>query len=305
MIVEIASDGLRASISRGSLVITDHDGAKNYMPIDDVLAVIFSARACTITRKLMSAMAEHNIIGVICGDNFMPVSMLMPISANYRSAEVASLQIQASRPLCKQLWKFVVQKKIMHQAAVLEALRSPEDAGKLRAMAMAVKSGDAENMEARAARHYWPRLMGKSFVRNPDAPGLNALLNYGYAVLRSMTARAVCAAGLWPALGMHHRNKRNPFCLVDDVMEPYRPVVDHLVASLPPPVPELDPQIKRTLCDITLAFTSDNGSETALGSALKACATSLAKSYHHKKSMLCIPEPLFAAKAVAQPPAMA
>jgi len=167
---------------------------------------------------------------VVCDDRHLPVGMMLPLTGHSIQAERFAAQAAAPLPVKKRLWKQIVRRKILAQADLLRQLRG-DDHG-LIAIARSVRSGDPSNREAVASRRYWPALFDDpTFRRRFDAPDVNRLLNYGYAVLRAVVGRAICAAGLHPSLGLHHHNHYDPFCLADDLMEPYRPLVDAAVVE--------------------------------------------------------------------------
>lgn len=168
---------------------------------------------------------------LVCDASFLPSGLMLPLQANSLHPQRIRAQIDAGLPLKKRLWAEVVKAKILAQASTLLGLHN--DDGGLATLAKTVRSGDPKNVEAYAAQRYWPLLFRDSeFRRRFDSPDQNALLNYGYSILRAAIARAICAAGLHPAIGLHHRARGNNFCLADDLVEPYRPLVDAEVAQI-------------------------------------------------------------------------
>lgn len=203
-------------------------------PIEDIGVVVLDNKQITITTGAMEAMLENNCALITCDSHSMPVGLMLPLCGNTTQSERFRHQIEASLPLKKQLWQQTVQCKINNQASVLHALRG-EEIRCMRVWARDVRSGDAENMEGRAAAYYWKFLFGQhidGFTRDRDGVPPNNLLNYGYAILRAVIARALVTSGLLPTLGIHHHNRYNAYCLADDIMEPYRPYVDELVYKL-------------------------------------------------------------------------
>jgi CRISPR-associated protein Cas1 len=197
-------------------------------------------------------------------------------------------QLAATKPLGKRLWQIVVRAKIEQQGAVLAALGRP--AGGFRLLARQVAAGDPANLEAQAARRYWPLLFGEEFRRDRAAGGLNGLLNYGYTVLRSATARAVVAAGLHPSVGIHHSNQFNDMALVDDLMEPFRPLVDLTVSRLATAgTGEVDSAAKHALAGLTALDMRTAAGTTPLGACLERLATSLGQAFEARKAALDLP----------------
>jgi len=227
-VVDIAEEDRVLSLSRGSLKVSGNDGELGRVPLSDIQCVLIHGHGAMLSLSLSAALAEAGIPLVLCGRNHTPVAVSLPVSGNFEQAARLAAQASLSLPKRKQLWRRLVIAKIASQARALETAGQPDHA-RLARLAKLVRSGDPDNVEARAARFYWRRLMGDGFRRDPNGEGLNAHLNYGYAVVRAAMARAVVGAGLTPGLGLHHRNRLNAFQLVDDLMEPFRPLVDQTV----------------------------------------------------------------------------
>lgn len=229
-VVEIAADGRHLSKDRGFLKVSEGGEEVGRVPLDDLLAVIGTAHGLTFSKSLVCALAERNVPFVFCGSNFLPVGYLQAAESHHRQGGRMADQAAASLPVRKRAWANIVCSKIEQQAAALERIGvDPQGLGLL---ARKVRSGDPDNVEAQAARRYWPLFMGAGFTRDRGAEGANALLNYGYTVLRSATARAVMAAGLHPSLALAHTGRHNAFGLVDDLMEPFRPQIDLTVREI-------------------------------------------------------------------------
>ena len=226
-IVEITQQGLSLHKSRGFLQVKSSKEMLGQTSIDDVAAVIISIPGCLLSTVLIDELCTHNIPIVICGRNYLPSSIVLPISGQGRQFRVMQAQIAFSQPRRKRAWQRIVQAKIENQAAALAY--AGKDTTGMKAIATRVRSGDPDNCEAHAARTYWQRLFGAQFRRNRDATDINAAINYIYAVLRASLARAVVSAGLHPSFSIHHINPQNPMNLVDDLMEPFRPMADCVV----------------------------------------------------------------------------
>ena len=202
------------------------------IPIEDTGIVILDNKQITITQGLMEALLENNCALITCDSKRMPTGLMLPLAGNTIQTERFKSQIEASLPLKKQLWQQTIEAKISNQAAVLKYVTGEPQNNMLK-WAGSVKSGDSENMEARAAVYYWKTIFADEFfTRDNDSDGRNGLLDYGYAILRAIVARALVGAGLIPTLGIHHHNRYNAYCLADDIMEPYRPYVDKLVLDI-------------------------------------------------------------------------
>ena len=292
-IVEVADDRRHLFLHRGFMVVQDTVGERKELgqvPLDDIAAVIANAHGLSYTNNLLVALAERGAPFVLCAANHNAVGMLLPIDGNFEQSRRIEAQIAASQPMHKRLWAAVVRAKLEQQAAALDAAGAPT--APLTALARKVKSGDPENMEAQGARRYWGLLFGESFRRDQDGGGLNSLLNYGYTVLRSATARAVIAAGLHPGIGLHHSNDNNAMRLVDDLMEPFRPVIDLKVWQLwrngeQNVTPEAKRALVRTLYD---DMQSDVGA-TPVMVCMQKLATSIAQVYLGQRDKPDLPLP--------------
>ncbi len=231
LILEI-SKSKYLSVSRGHIIVSD-DQAEQKVSIEQVLAVLLSADGLTLSKPFLLRMAEENIPVVICGKNYMPMSILTPINAHFMPLPQVEAQLGASAVLKKQLWQSVIKNKIYNQYQVLKFFQPQASVlEKILLLSKKVRSGDVDNKEAQAARLFFPALFGQGFIREVDGEGLNAFLNYGYAVVRACFARAIVACGLLPIFGIKHHNIYNPFCLVDDLMEICRPLVDFHVYQI-------------------------------------------------------------------------
>lgn len=207
--------------------------AERTIPIEDIGVVVLDHKQITITSGAMSAMLENNCAVISCNQQNMPIGLMLPLSCNTLQNERFRDQLNISVPLQKQLWAQTVKQKVINQQSVLKR-HTDVECRCMQVWANSVKSGDTENVEARAAAFYWRNIFPDipDFVRGREEAPPNNLLNYGYAILRAVIARALVASGLLPTLGIHHHNRYNAYCLADDIMEPYRPYVDDLVIRI-------------------------------------------------------------------------
>ncbi len=226
-VVEITGPGHWLKKSRGFLQVHKRGEQIGQVPLDDIIAVLISVPGSAVTTDLLDQLAQRNIPLVVCGKNYLPSSWTIPVQGAIRQFRVMLAQTKLSQPRRKRFWQHIVRAKINNQAEVLS--RAGESNQDILLMVRKVRSGDPDNLEAQAARAYWQRLFGSDFRRDRAAPGLNAALNYGYTVLRACVARGVMGAGLHPSFSVHHRNPQNPLNLVDDLLEPFRPIADHMV----------------------------------------------------------------------------
>lgn len=247
------------------------------IPLDDIAVVVAAHPQVSFTLAVLSGLSASGALLVACDEKRQPAAMMLPLAVHHLQTERYGAQAQISQPVRKRLWRQIVRAKIEAQARLLEE-RTGANLG-LRAMAARVRSGDSGNLEAQAARIYWRALLGDGFRRSPEGEGVNPLLNYGYAVLRAAVARAICAAGLHPTFGLHHRNRYDAFCLADDLMEPFRPLVDAFAATLAEEHGErvaLDRDTKRSLLEPLLGRYVDQGESRTLFDWLARMAFSLA-----------------------------
>ena len=277
-----------------SLPDTFKADAVKTIPIEDIGVVVLDNKQITITQGLMEALLENNCAVITCDNSHLPVGLLLPLYGNTTQNERFRQQLDASLPLKKQLWQQTVQAKIGNQAAVLKKSRGVE-IGNMLKWQNEVRSGDPENLEGRAAAYYWKNMFPEvdDFTRDRDGVSPNNLLNYGYAILRAVVARSLVASGLLPTLGIHHHNRYNAYCLADDIMEPYRPYVDELVADYTDEngcPDELTPDIKRVMLSIPVLDVRINGQRSPLMLAAGRTAASLAHCFSGESRKLVYPE---------------
>jgi CRISPR-associated protein Cas1 len=292
-ILEISSGPARLSIAYRQLVIERQGQDKTTVPCEDIGVVLIDHPAVSYTHAVFTTLAEAGAAVVLCAANHHPASLILPLEGNTVQTERFHAQLEASLPLKKRLWQALISAKIRLQATVLRAATG-EDAG-LEPLAVRVRSGDRENYEAQAAQRYWPRLMGPDFRRRRDGPPPNLLLNYGYTVIRAAAARALCAAGLMPTVGIHHHNRSDAFCLADDMVEPYRPYVDWRVRRLMDdkiPLGELNRDTKAALLSLFNETILVGGQRTPLLHAFHRTAASLCLSFQRGENALSLPEGL-------------
>jgi CRISPR-associated protein Cas1 len=292
-ILEVSSGPARLSIAYRQLVIEREGQEKATVPCEDIGVLLVDNPAIVYSHAVFTALAEAGAAVVLCGPNHHPASLVLPLEGNTVQTERYRAQFEASVPLKKRLWQALIKAKIRLQAEVLRAATGG-DAG-LAALAGRLRSGDPENLEAQAAQRYWPRLLGHDFRRRRDGPPPNTLLNYGYVVFRAAVARALCAAGLLPSVGIHHRNRYDTFCLADDVVEPFRPYVDWRVRRLvddKAKISELDRETKQALLSLLNETVTVGEQRTPLLLALHATAASLEQSFRQGEEALALPEGL-------------
>ena len=292
-VMDVSTDGLFLNQRRGLLVVSEGKTELAEVPLDDISVLLLSAKGVTITKDAMMALLERGSPIVLCGKKYSPESIIIPLFGNFEFSGRLQIQLGASLPLRKQLWKQIVQEKIRNQALILSLLNLEEEARCLEVIAKEVVSGDSTNREGYAAREYWGCVFGNDFSRDIDSEeGINVMLNYGYAVLRGMTARAVCSAGLHPSLGLHHKNQKNNYCLVDDLMEPFRPLVDYMVKGFLEDHPDGSELTEWKKCVISNLPNTDVETTRGLSPLIKALeyyVFSLYESFYEKENRLCIP----------------
>lgn len=263
-------------------------------PIEDLSVVVLDHRQITLTQGLLEALLENNVAVITCDARSMPVGLLLPLYGHSTQNERFRSQLAASLPLRKQLWQQTIRAKIENQACVLGKMTEVEN----RCMfvwASDVRSGDPDNLEARAAAYYWRNFFSKEhpdFTREREGAAPNNLLNYGYAILRAVIARSLVGSGLLPTLGIHHHNRYNAYCLADDIMEPYRPYVDELVMRIIRNYADyavLTRELKAQLLPIPTLDVVINGKRSPLMIAASTTTASLAKCFNGEQRRIIYP----------------
>ena len=263
------------------------------VPIEDLGVIILDNKQITITQGLIDALLENNCALITCDSKRMPVGLMLPLAGNTIQNERFRSQLDSSLPLRKQLWQQTIEAKIRNQAAVLRYVTGTEHKNMIK-WSDSVRSGDADNMEARAAVYYWKTIFHNDpcFIRDREDEGTNALLNYGYAILRAVVARALVGAGMLPTLGIHHHNRYNAYCLADDIMEPYRPYVDKLVVEMLEDGAEdkLNATNKVKLLNIPVIEVKINEKRSPLMIAVSQTVSSLVKCFRGDCRKLIYPD---------------
>lgn len=252
------------------------------IPIEDIGIVIIDNPQVTLTHGVLTSLLSNNSAVITCDKRHMPQGMLLNLDSGHIQSEMYAEQINASEPLKKQLWQQTTKAKILNQASLLKRKRIPIT--NMLHWAKKVRSGDPDNFEGRAAAYYWNNLFPKmlEFKRDKDGEAPNQLLNYGYAILRAITARALAASSLLPTLGIHHSNKYNAYCLADDIMEPYRPFVDNIVYTIVrngEDFYELSTSIKKQLLEIATVDVEIDDKKSPLMVGMQRTTASLAKCF--------------------------
>ena len=290
-VLEVFEENRYLSLRRGFVIIQQANTILASVPLDNIAVLLLTAQSVTLTKNVINALVEKGCIIVSCGRNYIPVSMTAPIASHYLFSKNIKNQISASLPLKKRIWQQIVMKKIQNQALSLCFCGMEEDAKKVNKIASLVKSGDVDNREAYAARLYWKLLFGDSFIRDKDGDGINALLNYGYAIMRAAMARAICSAGLIPSLGIHHDNNVNQFCLADDFFEIYRPVIDCIVYKLwRSNEIELNSKTKKLFAESIKIHVWTNEGDTPIFQSMHYLISSYICSLEQKKMVIELPE---------------
>ena len=268
--------------------------AERTIPIEDIGVVVLDNRRITITSGAMEALLENNCAVITCNQKSMPVGLLLPLCGNTTQNERFRSQLEASLPLRKQLWQQTIKQKILNQEYVLRT-NTDKETNCMRVWSNDVRSGDPDNLEARAAAYYWRNVFTTypNFVRDREGTPPNNLLNYGYAILRAIIARALVGSGLLPTLGIHHHNRYNAYCLADDIMEPYRPYVDQLVLDIIQcnlEISDITRDLKMQLLGIPMLDVVINGKRSPLMIAAQQTTASLAKCFAGECKRISYPE---------------
>lgn len=262
------------------------------IPIEDIGVLVLDHKQVTITQALMAELLDNDVAIITCDERHLPTGLMLPLDCNHIQTERFRKQIEASEPLKKQMWQQTISSKILGQAKLL-SLEQIDNKNML-AWSQQVRSGDADNLEGRAAAYYWKNIFHNSnFVRGQDEAPPNNLLNYGYSLVRALMARALVAAGLLPTLGIHHHNRYNAYCLADDIMEPYRPYVDLAVIQLlrhTADTSELTPSIKRELLGITTMDVNIENHRSPMMIAVQTTANSVQRCFSGESRKIIYPD---------------
>ena len=288
-ILDIDQLGCHIATYRGFVTLSTKGTEIQRLPFEHIDAVITKAHGITYSHNLFVQLAQRNIPLVISDRAFLPVSIVLPLGAHHATARQVAAQAEATMGQKNLLWQALVQRKIMLQAAVLSA-NSVEHS--LLDLVKQVNSGDRHNVEAQAARKYWTLLFAPSFIRDRYGDATNQMLNYGYTVFRAALAREVCATGLHPALGIHHKHPRNNFCLIDDLIEPYRPLVDYCVKHcLKAGEQHLNPSVKTLLVEQLKQRVRVGTKWVCVEDSMRLLAQSVSLAYRNKTTTLKLPKP--------------
>lgn len=286
----VFSSPMILSLKNLQLVVAykDSPDEKRTIPIEDVGVVLLENQQTGITLPLLNALAESEVQVIICNSKGMPSAMIQSMNSNNLQGETLRNQIASGEVLKKQLWKQVVEAKIKNQASLLNSVG--EDGNVLKPFYSNVRSGDVDNREGIAARIYFQHLFGDSFIRDRDEQGINALLNYGYSILRAATCRAIVSSGLLPAIGIYHHNRSNAYPLADDLMEPFRPFVDGVVYDLAMhSKTELIKEVKAELISVLYADTIYEKVKRPLSVGLSMTTASMVKCLSKELNSLSLP----------------
>lgn len=279
-------------MKNNQLVVTDGGTKelKGTVPIEDIAIVVMDHPQISISAPLINELMHNNCVLLHCSEKHLPNGMMLPLEGHSEMTERWRYQLEATLPLKKQLWKQTVYAKIKNQKNLLDVYNLASEP--MVKYGDSITSGDETNMEGKAANHYWKYIF-TDFRRNPEGDNPNNFLNYGYAILRAIVARALVCSGMLPAQGIFHRNKYNPYCLADDIMEPYRPYVDALVMELMEVYPEkeeLDRESKVFLLKIATQDVSIDGSIRPLFVAVTTTTSSLYKCFTGERRTILYPE---------------
>jgi CRISPR-associated protein Cas1 len=269
----------------------DSGQMKGKVAVEDLGLLMLDHFQITISHQLIQKMMGNNVVIISCDAHHLPHGIMLPLHGHTEHSHKIKAQLEASEPLKKQLWKQTVECKIGNQKEVLRRLGNYYEP--MNGYQSNVKSGDSTNMEGIAAQHYWKYLISLDFLRQRFCDSPNQFFNFGYAVLRGIVARAIVETGLLPVLGIFHKNKYNPYCLADDLMEPYRPMVDWLVMdwlTRYPESEELNKEFKAFMLQVATRDLKIEGKTRPLLVAVKSTASSLHKCYTGEKRQISYPE---------------
>lgn len=276
------------SVQKGQLKVRTEAKTASF-PLEDLDAVLIEDRRVKWSVAVPALLAEHGCALILCDEKHMPCCVLSPFMQHSRQLGVIKLQMELSEPRKKRLWQSLVRQKIRNQAACLSQFGLKAQADHLNQMALAVLSGDSSFVEGAAAAYYFRALFGETFSRDKSEDGRNAALNYGYAIIRAAVARSVSVYGLLPCLGLHHRSELNSFNLADDLIEPFRPLVDRVVRQTVSSEDGLLPEMKRMLFDLLSENMEMNGKLYSASYAIELLVQALLRSLRSGEERLSVP----------------
>ena len=289
--IEVSSDALHLHIRNRQLILKSRDGTERMVPSEDIGLLVLDNPGITLSTAVINVITGIGGCIVVCNPSHLPQGLVLPIDGNSLQSERFQKQASMPEPLRKQIWRKLVQAKLNLQARLLESLGREHEM--IASLSRQVKSGDKGNLEAQGARIYWNELFGRDFKRDRYGDGPNALLNYGYTILRASVARSLCGSGLHPTLGVHHHHRNNAFCLADDLMEPFRPLVDQAVYGIwVTGKTAIDKESKSDLLGLHNNHVLMKNQNQMVQVAIQLTSQSLAKSIMEGKEDLCLPESL-------------
>ena len=274
----------KMSCADNKFIISGEKEAK--FPLEDINSIVIENIQSTISTILLTRLAEANIAVYLCDERHLPAALLLPYNQYYSQRRIYNLQINAKKPLLKQLWQTIIKQKISNQAENLKLAGNKNDSGKLIELSKQVQSDDSTNIESISARLYFKALFGKDFDRRSDN-GINSCLNYGYAIIRGLIARSLVANGFMTFLGIHHCNELNNFNLVDDLIEPYRPIVDRIVVR--ENLTNIDTNTKKALLNLNNFDVAIDGKKQLLPRSIEILVDSLINSLQKGGNFLKLP----------------
>lgn len=281
----------KASISsKYAQLLVKTDDRESSIPIEDIGFLVIDHSEVYLSMNAMNLLVENNAAVIICGKNHLPNGLFLNLNSHHIQQEIFKHQLAASVPLKKNLWQQTVAEKIRNQGILLETITGRSNP--LESFAGKVLSGDSSNMEGVAAAHYWKSFFEFDFKRERFGDYPNNFLNYGYAILRAAVARALAGSGLLNTLGIHHKSKYNAFALADDIMEPFRPLVDEKVFELMQQFEEqeLNTALKAELLQVLTRTVYFREEKSPLMVALQKTASSLQQCYYGERKKINYPK---------------
>lgn len=292
-IVEIAHAS-KVTVKDNQLVVEQEGQIVSRLPVEDLGMLLLAHPGNIITQQALAACQQAGVAVALCNDKYLPISLILPLAGGALHTATLLMQIRAKPPIERMLWRSIVAAKILAQARHLSAYG--KESQHLDELAKRVREADASQQEAQAASYYWRKLLGTGFRRDPASDGFNALLNYGYAILRAAVARAVVGTGLHPALGIFHHNRGDSFALADDLMEPLRPAIDSLaLQEWEGGRHSVDPVTKRAMLEFLSSNVEMLGQTLPLWVALQRYAASVKAVLAEEAKQVEIPEWRFSA----------
>ena len=283
----IVITGTVALSAKKNQLLIDKKEEKISFPIEDISALMIESRYVSISSYALSQLSEFGVPVFFCNNEHIPNSVLLSYNSHSRQLKMTKVQVSLPKPLLNRLWQTIVVAKIINQSLCLDFC-NVEDSKKIKLLSQRVQSADKTNVEGVVAATYFKLLFGKNFTRNQDNI-FNAALNYGYSIIRGVVARSLVSYGLDPSLGIHHKSELNNFNLADDIIEPYRQIVDLYVALNVSEDDKMTPELKHELFGLLSVNVLIGEENFSVSYAIEKTVQSLSSYFVNNREDILLP----------------